>query len=126
MLTDGRRSKIAPKHRNSPHGERRSGSAAASADAGLIRMCREFNALERRIVAATVNISNIAGRDKVTTPLYRRQDMLLDNICKVMPQTLPGCQAIAASLDLWTSPGKTGSARDLLEVLLTGLAKLKA
>lgn len=98
----------------------------AGADADLIRMCREFEVLERRILIATLGINNATGRDRITTPLYRRQDVLLDRIHDTTPQTLAGCKALASILSLLTKClGQGGRDWGLLMSLLGSLETLK-
>jgi hypothetical protein len=95
------------------------------ADTDLIRMCREFEVLERRILIATLGIDNAIGRDRITTPLYRRQDMLLERIRSATPQTLAGCKALASILSLMTKYlGQSGTNWDLLTSLLGSLETL--
>lgn len=82
--------------------------------------------MERRILVSTLNINTVGGRDRITTPLYRQQDRLLERIRTTTPETLAGCKAVASTLDLWTRfLGQTDIDRDLLELLLAGLASLK-
>lgn len=102
-------------------------AAKAGCDASLIKLCREFAALEQRTMIATLSIDSATARDRITDPLYRRQDVLLEAL-RVMPppQTLAGCKAVVSTFTLLTRFIETsGIVWDVLGMLQGGLDKLQ-
>lgn len=79
---------------------------AETPDAELIRLCTEFDVLERRRqhaanTARTMEEDNLA--DLVWADISRIQDPMLDRMCSLPCVTLAGLGALAASLMLWDS-----------------------
>jgi len=82
------------------------GAAAAApvADAELIRLCAEFDALEHKLQASYEGIVTDAGwdaADVVADAVREEQAPILDAITACRPSTLAGFTALAGSLALW-------------------------
>lgn len=79
---------------------------AEQPDAELIRLCAEFDVLERRrqhVANSAKTMEEDAAADLVWKDISQRQDPLLDRICSLPCVTLAGIGALAATLMLWDS-----------------------
>ena len=73
-------------------------------DAELVRLCAQFDALERERQAVILNTQTREEEVKVDVILVdfeKRQKPLLVRICTTPCQTMAGAAAIASSLALW-------------------------
>ena len=90
-------------------------AAASSPDAELIRLCGEFDALQRRILAlypeGATPIEDDNERAEAIAPLSDAQDELLDRICALRATTPAGIKARAKTLVLFV-PDKAECADD--------------
>lgn len=79
---------------------------AEQPDAELIRLCAEFDALERRrqnVANSAKTIEEETAADLVWAEISLQQDPMLDRICGLPCVTLAGIGALAATLILWDS-----------------------
>ncbi len=104
------------------------GAPSISSDAKLIDLCADFDALERKMLAAFDGVTTDVERaDAVQEAVADEQAPILDAICACRPSTLAGFQALAGSLALWDAEllkkGGEGHCTDdrLLAALVRGL-----
>lgn len=79
---------------------------AETSDAELIRLCAEFDVLERRrqnVANSAKTIEEETAADLVWAEISLQQDPMLDRICSLPCVTLAGIGALAATLMLWDS-----------------------
>jgi hypothetical protein len=75
-----------------------------NADAGLIALCGEFDALERQVLASfdEFDEDHDGEREIAVAPLQERQQALLELMSARPATTLAGLVAVARSLELWS------------------------
>lgn len=79
---------------------------AEAPDAELIRLCAEFDVLERRrqhVANSAKTMEEDAAADLVWEEISLQQNPMLNRICSLPCVTLAGIGAIAATLMLWDS-----------------------
>jgi hypothetical protein len=88
-----------------------SAPADGNSDADLIRACREFDTLERRVLdlysKGSLPIADDAERDLAIVPLQEQQRALLDRICAIRAKTIDGMTARAKTLTLFAADDVT-------------------
>lgn len=81
------------------------GGTAQSTDAKLIRLCAEFDAVERRVkshyAGGANHIRDDDERDAIIDPFCRQQERLLALLVEARATTLDGLRARAATLALF-------------------------
>ena len=76
----------------------------ANPDAEVIRLCAEFDALERRHQATCGTAQTMEEEERaepVLEAIREQQEPLLQRICSMSPTTTAGAASVAASLLLW-------------------------
>jgi hypothetical protein len=78
------------------------GASSVSADAELIALCADFDALERKIDALFEGVSALEfdAADAAACVIEVDQRRVLDRICALTPSTDEGCKAVARALAL--------------------------
>ena len=77
--------------------------AAGSPDAELLRVCAEFDALERQYVAlhGVETIEEEHANEPLINVVSARQQHLLDRLCELRATTMQGLRAKAETLANW-------------------------
>lgn len=108
------------------------GTAAAvdsstSPDAGLIALCGVLDGLQRQIDGLFpadwrgITDAELDAADAAAHRIERKQRLLLDRLCALLPSTLGGCAAVAQSLALLRPDLVRASPNADMDVRLTAL-----
>ncbi len=76
-------------------------AATAHPDAELIRLCDEFNVLERAYVASFDLIADDDTRDMANGPIHQAQAELVDSMSEMTATTVEGFSALAGAIAAW-------------------------
>ncbi len=76
-------------------------AATAHPDAELIRLCDEFNVLERQYVASFDLIADDDTRTLANGPIQQAQEELVERMSEMTATTIEGFAALAGAIAVW-------------------------